>query len=78
MFSCAGDVSCPDGFIYWFKQVDCFGSGALKGRRGALFLTILSGVLWGTSFPAIKIGLAFVDAYMFAFFRMFLASVLVY
>lgn len=77
MFSCARDVSCPDGFIYWFKQVDCFGSGALKGRKGALFLTILSGVLWGTSFPAIKIGLAFVDAYMFVFFRMFLASILV-
>ena len=77
MFACARDVSCPDEFIYWFKQVDCFGSAGLKDRKGALFLTILAGVLWGTSFPAIKIGLTFVDPYMFVFLRMFLASVLV-
>jgi drug/metabolite transporter (DMT)-like permease len=48
----------------------------LKDRKGALFLTILAGVLWGTSFPAIKIGLEFVDPYMFVFLRMLLASVL--
>lgn len=77
MFARARDVSCPDEFIYWFKQVDCFGSAVLKDRKGALFLTILAGVLWGTSFPAIKIGLLFVDPYMFVFLRMFLASVLV-
>ena len=40
-------------------------------------LTILAGVLWGTSFPMIKIGLDFVDPYMFVFLRMFLASVLI-
>lgn len=77
MFAPTRDVSCQDAFIYWFKQVDRFGSGALKSRKGALLLTILSGVLWGTSFPAIKIGLAFVDAFRFVFFRMFIASVLV-
>ncbi|MFB0514862.1 MAG: DMT family transporter [Candidatus Bathyarchaeia archaeon] len=49
----------------------------MKDRKGALFLTILAGALWGTSFPAIKVGLLFVDPYMFVFLRMFLASVLV-
>jgi len=49
----------------------------LKDRKGALLLTILAGVLWGTSFPAIKIGLIFVDPYRFVFLRMFLASVLI-
>ena len=49
----------------------------MKDRKGALFLTILAGVLWGTSFPAIKIGLIFVDPYRFVFLRMFLSSVLV-
>lgn len=73
----AGDASCPNGFIYWFRQVDCFGSAVLRDRKGALFLTILAGVLWGTSFPAIKIGLMSVDPFMFVFLRMFLASVLV-
>lgn len=48
----------------------------MKDRRSALFLTILAGVLWGTSFPAIKIGLEFVDPYMFVFLRMSLASAL--
>jgi drug/metabolite transporter (DMT)-like permease len=57
--------------------VDCFGSAVLRDRKGALFLTILAGVLWGTSFPAIKIGLMSVDPFMFVFLRMFLASVLV-
>lgn len=49
----------------------------MKDGKGALFLTILAGVLWGTSFPAIKVGLLFVDPYMFVFLRMFLASVVV-
>ena len=48
----------------------------MKDRKGALFLTILAGVLWGTSFPTIKIGLEFVDPYMFVFLRMSLASAL--
>ncbi len=56
--------------------MDWFESAVLKARKGALALTILAGVLWGTSFPAIKIGLTFVDPYMFVFLRMFLASVL--
>jgi drug/metabolite transporter (DMT)-like permease len=48
----------------------------LKGRRNALFLTILAAVLWGTSFPTIKVGLTFVDPYKFVFLRMSLASLL--
>jgi len=48
----------------------------LKDRKDALFLTILAGVLWGSSFPVIKMGLEFVDPYMFVFLRMLLASVL--
>jgi drug/metabolite transporter (DMT)-like permease len=66
-----------DGLICWLSCVDCFESVDLKERKDALFLTILAGVLWGTSFPAIKIGLVFLDPYMFVFLRMFLASVLV-
>jgi len=57
--------------------VGCFGSVALKDGRDALLLTILAAVLWGTSFPAIRIGLEFVDPFMFVFLRMSLASVLV-
>jgi drug/metabolite transporter (DMT)-like permease len=43
-------------------------------KAKAVFLTILAGILWGTSFPAIKIGLSYVDAYMFVFLRFLLAS----
>jgi drug/metabolite transporter (DMT)-like permease len=45
-------------------------------KRRAIVLTCLAGVLWGTSFPAIKIGLNYVDAYMFVFLRFFLASII--
>ena len=47
-------------------------------RRRAVFFTIVAGVLWGTSFPAIKIGLNYVDAYMFVFLRFFLASIIMF
>jgi drug/metabolite transporter (DMT)-like permease len=46
----------------------------LKDRKAALLLTILAGVLWGTSFPAIKIGLLLVNPYIFVSLRMLLAS----
>jgi drug/metabolite transporter (DMT)-like permease len=39
--------------------------------------TIVAGALWGTSFPAIKIGLAFADPFVLVFLRMLLATVLV-
>lgn len=50
-------------------------SGRGKKRR-AVVLTGLAGVLWGTSFPAIKIGLNYVDAYMFVFLRFLLSSII--
>jgi drug/metabolite transporter (DMT)-like permease len=45
-----------------------------KNKRKALLLTGLAGFLWGTSFPAIKIGLKYMDAYSFVFLRFFVAS----
>lgn len=54
---------------------ECFlqESSFTKNRR-AIFFTILAGVLWGTSFPAIKIGLNYVDALLFVFLRFLVAS----
>ena len=40
-----------------------------------MLLTILAGFLWGTSFPAIKIGLQYMDAYTFVFLRFLVASI---
>jgi drug/metabolite transporter (DMT)-like permease len=49
----------------------------LSGKKGrAVFLTILAGVLWGTSFPVIKIGLNYVNTYLFVFLRFLVASIL--
>ncbi|MGA2308727.1 MAG: DMT family transporter [Candidatus Bathyarchaeia archaeon] len=42
----------------------------------AIILTGIASVLWGTSFPAIKIGLKYVDAYMFVFLRFSIASII--
>jgi drug/metabolite transporter (DMT)-like permease len=47
-------------------------------KRRAIVLTIIAGILWGTSFPAIKIGLNYVDAYMFVFLRFLLASIIMF
>ena len=38
-------------------------------KKQAVLLTIIASSLWGTSFPAIKIGLQFMDAYTFVFLR---------
>ncbi len=43
-------------------------------KKKAVLFTVLAGFLWGTSFPAIKIGLQYVDAYTFVFFRFLVAS----
>jgi len=43
-------------------------------KKKAVLLTVLAGFLWGTSFPAIKIGLQYIDAYTFVFFRFLVAS----
>ena len=50
----------------------------VKQTKKAVFLTVLSGVLWGSSFPAIKIGLEYIDPYMFVFLRFFSASVIMF
>ncbi len=47
---------------------------ALTEKR-AVLLVVLSGVLWGTSFVAIKAGLEYVDVFWFAFLRMVLATI---
>lgn len=48
---------------------------ALAGnKKKAVLLTVVAGFLWGTSFPAIKIGLQYMDAYTFAFLRFLVAS----
>jgi drug/metabolite transporter (DMT)-like permease len=49
---------------------------ALAGnKKKAVLLTVVAGFLWGTSFPAIKIGLQYMDAYTFAFLRFLVASI---
>jgi drug/metabolite transporter (DMT)-like permease len=49
--------------------------GALaSNKRKAVLLTVLAGFLWGTSFPAIKMGLQYMDAYTFVFLRFLAAS----
>jgi drug/metabolite transporter (DMT)-like permease len=47
-------------------------------RKKAIILTGLAGVLWGTSFPTIQLGLNYVDPYTFVFFRFFLASIVMF
>jgi drug/metabolite transporter (DMT)-like permease len=49
-----------------------------KKRARAILLTLIAGVLWGTSFPAIKIGLNYIDTYLFVFLRFLLASVMMF
>jgi drug/metabolite transporter (DMT)-like permease len=43
-------------------------------EKRAVALTVLAGVLWGTSFVAIKAGLEYVEVFWFVFLRMLLAS----
>ncbi len=47
----------------------------LNTHRKAILLTVIAGFLWGTSFPAIKIGLRYMDPYTFVFLRFLVASV---
>ncbi|MCW4044087.1 MAG: DMT family transporter [Candidatus Bathyarchaeota archaeon] len=49
-------------------------SGLESNKKKALLLTVIAGFLWGTSFPAIKIGLQYMDPYTFAFLRFLLAA----
>jgi drug/metabolite transporter (DMT)-like permease len=43
-------------------------------KKKAVLMTVLAGFLWGTSFPAIKFGLQFMDPYTFVFLRFLIAS----
>jgi drug/metabolite transporter (DMT)-like permease len=46
----------------------------MDNKKKAVLLTALAGSLWGTSFPAIKIGLQYMDTYTFVFLRFLAAS----
>jgi drug/metabolite transporter (DMT)-like permease len=48
-----------------------------RGKKAkAVLFTLLAGVLWGTSFPVIKVGLDYMDPYTFVFLRFLVASVI--
>jgi drug/metabolite transporter (DMT)-like permease len=47
----------------------------LTKKSKAVFFTILAGILWGTSFPVIKIGLTYIDPFAFVFWRFLVASI---
>ncbi len=47
----------------------------LNKKSRAVFLTILAGILWGTSFPIIKIGLTYIDPFAFVFWRFLVATI---
>ena len=46
-----------------------------SNKAKAVFLTILAGALWGTSFPIIKIGLKTIDPFTFMFWRFLISCV---
>ena len=48
----------------------------IRSGHSWVFFTILAAILWGTSFPAIKIGLQYVDAILFVFMRFLIALVI--
>ncbi len=47
-----------------------------SSERSAIVLLLITNILWGSSFVSVKIGLAYVNAYSFAFLRLALASVI--
>lgn len=49
---------------------------AVKGTRGAVLATLAAGLLWGSSFAVVKIGLRSIDPFWFVFLRFAVASVL--
>lgn len=48
----------------------------MRGSRGAVLATLGAGLLWGSSFTVIKLGLATIDPYWFVFLRFATASLL--
>jgi drug/metabolite transporter (DMT)-like permease len=51
---------------------------ASHDKKEAVLLTIIASSLWGTSFPAIKIGLTYMDVYTFVFLRFFFAALIMF
>ena len=49
---------------------------AVKGSRGAVLATLVAGLLWGSSFAVVKIGLGSIDPFWFVFLRFAVASAL--
>lgn len=48
-----------------------------RGKKAkAILFTLMAGILWGTSFPVIKVGLDYMDPYTFVFLRFLVASVI--
>lgn len=47
----------------------------MKSTRGAVLSTLIAGLLWGSSFTVVKIGLRTIDPYWFVFFRFAAAAV---
>ena len=50
----------------------------ISKNQKAISLTILASILWGTSFPAIKIGLNYIDPINFVFLRFLIASIVMF
>ncbi len=48
----------------------------MRGSRSAVLATLVAGLLWGSSFAVIKIGLRSVDPFWFVFLRFAVASIL--
>ena len=49
----------------------------MRGSKGAVLATVAAGLLWGSSFAVVKIGLRSIDPFWFVFLRFAAASVLV-
>ena len=57
------------------KEKEALPNLVFNQKSKAVVFTILAGVLWGTSFPIIKVGLATIDSFAFVFWRFLVASV---
>jgi drug/metabolite transporter (DMT)-like permease len=57
------------------KEREALPNLTFNQKSKAVVFTILAGVLWGTSFPIIKIGLNTIDPFTFLFWRFLISSV---
>jgi drug/metabolite transporter (DMT)-like permease len=57
------------------KEIEALPNLTFNQKSKAVVFTILAGVLWGTSFPIIKIGLNTIDPFTFLFWRFLISSV---